>query len=199
MGSGPAADLETGEVASVCGMDGVALMIVGSPESGPVVPRRVEVRLGARGEDVLPDRLAPQASVSILNACAAARAVAGAPGAWFDVSIVGGSHVSGGSAGLVVGLLALAEALGRPLPPFFATGMVADKKGKLVGGLHVVRKAACAARLGPQLGHPSPVRFLCPPLGRAPRVEGAHLLPSADLSEAFRLLEPAAEALLARE
>jgi hypothetical protein len=172
-------------------VEGLLLTILGA--EGPVVPRRFALAL-APGPGALHVALRPPPdaawSASVGNGWRAALRLAGrAMDATLTVAATG--PLRGGSAGLPVGLVALAALLEEPLPPFFATGGVVDGDGFLAGGLSAEAKARAAASLLPGLGwRKGP--FVTPPLPRAPAAQGLEPLRATDLGSAFAGLAPRA-------
>lgn len=157
---------------------------------GRVVPRKLRLSLSP-GEGRLalegPARVDWAWRDSTEAAWAAARRLAGRHDVDARLEVIGAKELTGGSAGLSLGLLALAALLEEPLPPHFATGAVLDADGFLAGGSAAGPKAAAAATFAPQLAMPDAL-FLCPPVRDAPR--GLPSLRSCDLGSAFARLSP---------
>jgi hypothetical protein len=169
--------------------------------AGPaVIPRRLALDLAPGGGALrlaeVP-ALAPEWTASVGNAWEAALALTGRRDVEGLVRIAGPTALSGGSAGLPFGMLALAALLDRPLPPHFATGAVTTREGDLWGGLAAAPKAAAAAGFARQQGHGEAL-FLAPPLAAPPVVPGARIACATDLGAAFAILDPEGFAAIAK-
>lgn len=155
-----------------------------------MLPRRIGIEL-APGAGALHWPEAPAldeaARASFANAWEAAKRHAGRADRDARLSLAGRTPLSGASAGLSMGLLALAALRETPLPPFFATGGVADADGTLQGGMAAHEKARAAAELAPQLGLRDPW-FLCPPVERPPVAPPLRVACAATLAEAYALV-----------
>lgn len=173
-------------------MEGFLLTILGDGVEGAVVPRRATVTLTpGEGRLSLPGLPATDAAwqASVQRAWRAALRLTGRRDADARIEVAARAPLRGASAGLPLGLLALAALLDAPLPPHFATGGVRDEEGFLAGGMAAPAKAAAAAQLAPQLGLREPV-FLAPPLAEAPSATGVRVFLATDLGSAFAYLAP---------
>lgn len=169
-------------------MDALVLTISPRPAGGhAVVPRRLGLDLvPGKGALHWPDApaLDETARASFSNAWEAAKRLAVRHDLDARLSLAGRTPLSGASAGLTAGLLALAGLQAETLAPFFATGGVADPTGRLEGGLVAQEKARAAAELAPQLGLREPW-FLCPPVARVPEAPPLRVACVADLAAAY--------------
>jgi hypothetical protein len=167
------------------------LTIAEGAADGPVVPRQVVVETGPG-----PGRLVLEGSVrvdaewrdSVQAAWDHALALSGSPRLDAELRFPGARSLSGPSAGLTVGLLALACIARRELPPFFATG-ACRQGGMLAGGQCAAAKAEAARELAAQAGNEE-AWFLCPPLEAPPQAQGLHVACRTSLAAAWRTLAP---------
>lgn len=164
--------------------------------AGLVVPRRLVLRARpGSGRLHLPSAADASWRASAANAWEAACALAGRRDVDAAVELAGPTAVTGGSAGLPLGLAALALLLERPLAPVLATGEVLPG-GYLRGGLHAQAKASAAAGIAAQRGW-TRAPFIAPPLAVPPRVAGLDVRCATDLGAAFALLDPDGHLLVA--
>lgn len=170
-------------------VQGIALVLRETPAGVAVLPRRVALALEP-GEGALHVEGPPMdgaCRASFENAWRAARGLAGEPRVDARLRVTGEAPLAGGSAGLLVALLALSALQGRPAPRCFATGEVADERGRLEGGARTRVKAEAAASLARDLAWPSPL-FLSPPVEPVPEVPGVRVLCVADVRAGWALV-----------
>ena len=180
---------------------GFLLVVRATPGGGLALPRRAAVRLEPGGGDLVLDAPADgafRASAEAAWAYARRLAPEAAEGLRPRVEVAGAAPLSGGSAGHALALLILSALLRAPLPPHFAVGHLEGPLASVTGGLHAAPKARAAADLVRDLGLPTPVPFLYPPVD-APLadVPGLRPLRVLDPAHALRLLAPGAYARLA--
>ncbi len=167
--------------------DTLFLTIAGAPVPGVILPRlaRLEARPGC-GEIVITAaaRVAPEWRASTTAGIRAAQRLADSGHLDVHLTVPGSAALEGPSAGLPVGLAALALLLDRPLPLHRATGAVLDEDGFLAGGASARAKSVAVA------GSPErPTPFVVPPIDPF-SVDGVSLIPSPDLATGFRSLDP---------
>ena len=169
-------------------MQGIAFVVRASAAGPALLPRRVDVDVEPGGPALRVEGRVDEACVaSMAHAWAAARRVAGVEGLAARVRVAGAAPLVGGSAGLLVALLALSALSGRAEPPrCFATGTVVDDAGRLEGGAWAREKAEAAASLAADLGWAEPL-FLSPPVEPPPLVPGVAFACAQDVAEAWRL------------
>lgn len=169
----------------------VEVVILSVAPSGAVIPRRMRLDVEP-GEGRLHFSSTPAMDdacrASLRHAWTAALDLAERSDLDGRVSFAGATAIHGGSAGLSLGLAALARLLDAPLPPHFATGTLTED-GMIVGGIATGVKATAAAHYAPQMGLAHAV-FLSPPIPDPPTLPGLPIVLAADLGSAFARLAP---------
>ncbi len=186
-------------------VDGLILTLAGPSPQAPVLARRLKltVREGS-GQLMLPDAPSTDADwqQSVHAAWAAACALTKNTTQDGLLAVASKAPLSGISAGLSVGLLALQALLDRPAPqPYFATGGVmpqasnGEHPGWLEGGSATLHKARAAADYAPQLEMPGAL-FLSPPILEPLPEVGIPIHFATDLASAYSVIDPRGYALI---